>query len=69
MLCIIILQLIDPPGFVCADIKAIFILRKYCWEIVGCMAKHKCKKIIHSFTHQILDKTLLMPGTVIGTKD
>lgn len=69
MLCII-LQLIDPPGFVCADINAVFILRKYSQEILGVWLNINVRKsFIHSFTHQILDESLLMPGTVIGTKD
>ena len=55
--------------FVCAYIKAVFILRKYWQEVVRCIAKHKCKKIIHSFIHsfihQTLNKSLLMSGTVI----
>lgn len=70
MLCIIILQLIEPPGFVCADIKAVFILRKYRQEIVGCMATIDVRKsFVHSFIHELLNESLLIPGTVIGTKD
>ena len=54
MFCIIILQLIDPLGFICADIKAVFILRKYQQEILGCMAKYKHKKTIHLFIHSLI---------------
>lgn len=52
MFCIIILQLIDPLGFVCADIKAVFILRNTDKKYWGVWLNRNIRKLfIYLFIH------------------